>query len=130
MASSRLYFNEQLKNKRYETIRPDAPPNYLANRETSSLKVENQESVSDASSMVVTNEANKVENEGEKPPPLAGVNVMNVILVAAECAPWSKTGNLTSFLWWRISYPLNFDILFFLNEILLGSPMTNPDRHH
>lgn len=28
----------------------------------------------------------------EKPPPLAGTNVMNIILVAAECAPWSKTG--------------------------------------
>lgn len=30
-------------------------------------------------------------HEDEKPP-LAGPNVMNVILVAAECAPWSKTG--------------------------------------
>eukprot|EP00249_Psilotum_nudum_P024018 c29061_g1_i2 orf=359-2782(-) len=30
----------------------------------------------------------------EKPAPLAGVNVMNVIVVAAECAPWSKTGGL------------------------------------
>eukprot|EP00249_Psilotum_nudum_P024017 c29061_g1_i1 orf=359-2758(-) len=30
----------------------------------------------------------------EKPPPLAGANVMNVIVVAAECAPWSKTGGL------------------------------------
>ncbi|GLJ50083.1 hypothetical protein SUGI_1065240 [Cryptomeria japonica] len=29
-----------------------------------------------------------------KPPPLAGTNVMNIILVAAECAPWSKTGGL------------------------------------
>ncbi|KAJ0244655.1 Starch synthase 2 [Hirschfeldia incana] len=29
-----------------------------------------------------------------KPPPLAGANVMNVILVAAECAPFSKTGGL------------------------------------
>ncbi|XP_051140497.1 granule-bound starch synthase 2, chloroplastic/amyloplastic isoform X2 [Andrographis paniculata] len=29
-----------------------------------------------------------------KPPPLAGVNVMNIILVAAECAPWYKTGGL------------------------------------
>ncbi|CAH9088840.1 unnamed protein product [Cuscuta epithymum] len=29
-----------------------------------------------------------------KPPPLAGANVMNVILVSAECAPWSKTGGL------------------------------------
>lgn len=27
-------------------------------------------------------------------PPLAGPNVMNVIFVAAECAPWSKTGGL------------------------------------
>lgn len=33
--------------------------------------------------------------EGTKDsPPLAGANVMNVILVAAECAPWSKTGGL------------------------------------
>ncbi|KAF2313621.1 hypothetical protein GH714_012439 [Hevea brasiliensis] len=32
--------------------------------------------------------------EDTKPPPLAGANVMNVILVAAECAPWSKTGGL------------------------------------
>ncbi|KAI3520849.1 hypothetical protein L1887_10301 [Cichorium endivia] len=29
-----------------------------------------------------------------KSPPLAGPNVMNIILVAAECAPWSKTGGL------------------------------------
>ena len=32
----------------------------------------------------------------EEPKPagaLAGPNVMNVVLVGAECAPWSKTGN-------------------------------------
>ncbi|KAG9451318.1 hypothetical protein H6P81_011283 [Aristolochia fimbriata] len=34
------------------------------------------------------------EKEEAKPPPLAGANVMNVILVAFECAPWSKTGGL------------------------------------
>nr|QKY15191.1 soluble starch synthase Ii (SSSII) [Polytomella parva] len=28
------------------------------------------------------------------PPPLAGSNVMNVVMVGAECAPWSKTGGL------------------------------------
>lgn len=28
----------------------------------------------------------------DKPPPLAGPNVMNIVVVAAECAPWSKTG--------------------------------------
>ncbi|XP_016454076.2 granule-bound starch synthase 2, chloroplastic/amyloplastic [Nicotiana tabacum] len=39
-------------------------------------------------------EAEDPENVDEKPPPLAGTNVMNVILVAAECAPWSKTGGL------------------------------------
>ncbi|KDO72589.1 hypothetical protein CISIN_1g006770mg [Citrus sinensis] len=34
------------------------------------------------------------KTEEAKPPPLAGANVMNVILVAAECGPWSKTGGL------------------------------------
>nr|AAP41030.1 soluble starch synthase II [Colocasia esculenta] len=34
------------------------------------------------------------KEEDVKSPPLAGLNVMNVILVAAECAPWSKTGGL------------------------------------
>ncbi|XP_074268643.1 granule-bound starch synthase 2, chloroplastic/amyloplastic isoform X2 [Silene latifolia] len=36
----------------------------------------------------------KPMGEDSKPPPLAGSNVMNVILVAAECAPWAKTGGL------------------------------------
>ncbi|XP_019432439.1 PREDICTED: granule-bound starch synthase 2, chloroplastic/amyloplastic-like [Lupinus angustifolius] len=95
MTSSRLYFNEQLKNKRYETIKPDALPNYLSySTKTSSLKFENREGVSDSSAKVVTNEASEVVGEDENPPPMAGVNVMNVILVAAECAPWSKTGGL------------------------------------
>nr|GEU93839.1 granule-bound starch synthase 2, chloroplastic/amyloplastic [Tanacetum cinerariifolium] len=30
-------------------------------------------------------------------PPLGGPNVMNVVLVAAECTPWSKTGSLGDF---------------------------------
>lgn len=34
------------------------------------------------------------EEMESKSPPLAGDNVMNVIMVAAECAPWSKTGIL------------------------------------
>ncbi len=32
------------------------------------------------------------EPRPEAAPPLAGDNVMNVVLVGAECAPWSKTG--------------------------------------
>ena len=31
--------------------------------------------------------------EPEPSGPLAGPNVMNVVLVGAECAPWSKTGS-------------------------------------
>ncbi|KAF3789343.1 Starch synthase 2 [Nymphaea thermarum] len=34
------------------------------------------------------------DEEDVKLPPLAGANVMNVILISAECAPWSKTGGL------------------------------------
>ena len=30
--------------------------------------------------------------EPVKPEPLAGPNVMKVVMVGAECAPWSKTG--------------------------------------
>jgi starch synthase len=34
--------------------------------------------------------------ENDDPGPLAGENVMNVIVVAAECSPWCKTGkNIT-----------------------------------
>ncbi|KAJ7516867.1 hypothetical protein O6H91_21G002300 [Diphasiastrum complanatum] len=37
----------------------------------------------------------EVDSEhSNKAPPLAGPNVMNIIVVAAECAPWSKTGGL------------------------------------
>ncbi|XP_020104470.1 starch synthase 2, chloroplastic/amyloplastic isoform X1 [Ananas comosus] len=35
-----------------------------------------------------------IEEKHHISPPLAWENVMNVILVAAECAPWSKTGGL------------------------------------
>lgn len=35
-----------------------------------------------------------VSSMDEPIPPLAGSNVMNVVIVAAECAPWSKTGGL------------------------------------
>ncbi|URE36117.1 starch synthase [Musa troglodytarum] len=35
-----------------------------------------------------------IELENVDAPPLAGANAMNVIVVAAECAPWSKTGGL------------------------------------
>jgi starch synthase len=34
-------------------------------------------------------------NQGDDSGPLAGENVMNVIMVAAECSPWCKTGTDT-----------------------------------
>lgn len=86
MASSRIYSNEKLKDKALETNRPGSLSAFFANgTEHLSLEVENQ----------VGSESTPIEGEGETeiPQPLAGTNVMNVILVAAECAPWSKTGN-------------------------------------
>lgn len=35
---------------------------------------------------------NSLQVTAMAPPPLAGVNVMKVVMVGAECAPWSKTG--------------------------------------
>lgn len=48
----------------------------------------------EGSSAEANEETEDPVNVDEKPPPLAGTNVMNIILVAAECAPWSKTGGL------------------------------------
>ncbi|KAL0350883.1 UNVERIFIED_CONTAM: Granule-bound starch synthase 2, chloroplastic/amyloplastic [Sesamum radiatum] len=55
---------------------------------------EKHEDVKESSSEDANAELDDPTNESVKPPPLAGVNVMNIILVAAECAPWSKTGGL------------------------------------
>ncbi|XP_058778811.1 granule-bound starch synthase 2, chloroplastic/amyloplastic [Vicia villosa] len=96
MASSMLHFNEQIKNESYggkKTIRPDTK-DISSSIKTSSIKFENFEGANDSSSKEVANEVENFESGSEKPSPLAGTNVMNIILVAAECAPWSKTGGL------------------------------------
>ncbi|KAK9116715.1 hypothetical protein Sjap_015662 [Stephania japonica] len=55
----------------------------------------NYEEPTKASSVNVDGELDGAPKEEDvKPPPLAGVNVMNIILIAAECAPWCKTGGL------------------------------------
>uniref|UniRef100_A0A1J3FMF6 starch synthase n=1 Tax=Noccaea caerulescens TaxID=107243 RepID=A0A1J3FMF6_NOCCA len=74
----------------------DPLPSYLTKTpETSSVKtekyIETREVKTPEEASSETNEPGRNE---EKPPPLAGANVMNVILVAAECAPFSKTGGL------------------------------------
>ncbi|KAG4958744.1 hypothetical protein GLYMA_13G062700v4 [Glycine max] len=94
-ASPRLYFDEQLNSKRYETITPDTLTSEIPrSTETSNRKIEILEALSESSTKEVANEGDNVESKGENPPPLAGANVMNVILVAAECAPFVKTGGL------------------------------------
>lgn len=93
-ASPRLYVDEQLNSKRYEIIKPDTLPSDIpCSTETFSRKIEILEALSESSTKEVANEGDNVESKGENPPPLAGANVMNVILVAAECAPFVKTGN-------------------------------------
>ncbi|CAI0453947.1 unnamed protein product [Linum tenue] len=42
-------------------------------------------------------EADPNVEDSEPPDPLAGENAMNVVLVSAECAPWSNTGELGDF---------------------------------
>lgn len=91
--SSGLESPKQLKETRLETIWSDALPLFLSKSvETASPKEEKLEDFVGLSSQEVNNEATVSMEEDIKPPPLAGTNVMNIILVAAECAPWSKTG--------------------------------------
>ena len=94
------------------SFKPDTLPAFLANGpETSSLEVENQEGVSESSLKEAIDESSDIEGEGEIPPPLAGANVMNVIVVAAECAPWSKTGDYNLIISMKDSpYWMHFDV--------------------
>ncbi|MCO5557127.1 hypothetical protein L7F22_010683 [Adiantum nelumboides] len=65
----------------------------LEERKASQLKGEEKQAVnvrpSDEPAI-----AGSASSMPEPSPPLAGPNVMNVVVVAAECAPWSKTGGL------------------------------------
>ncbi|GAV58083.1 Glycos_transf_1 domain-containing protein/Glyco_transf_5 domain-containing protein [Cephalotus follicularis] len=86
--------SQQLKKADSEAVWSDALPSFLSrNSETTSVK-DKQDKDSKNSSLLVESGASDPVIEDVQPPPLAGANVMNVILVAAECAPWSKTGGL------------------------------------
>ncbi|KAI3936159.1 hypothetical protein MKX01_021439 [Papaver californicum] len=91
--------NAQEMSKAYgslETFRSDRVPFFHSKAsESYNVKEEMVEEVQKVSFGDSNSEANGTpveENIGS--PPLAGVNVMNIILVAAECTPWSKTGGL------------------------------------
>lgn len=83
-------------NSRAGAFWSDPLPSYLTKApETSSIKTEEyMEKREEKTPEEASSEINEPGKDEEKPPPLAGANVMNVILVAAECAPFSKTGNL------------------------------------
>ncbi|GMH15665.1 hypothetical protein Nepgr_017506 [Nepenthes gracilis] len=66
----------------------------LTTSESSSLQDEKDQELEESIRKEETDNTKEPANDDVKPPPLAGANVMNVILVAAECAPWSKTGGL------------------------------------
>ncbi|XP_052195689.1 granule-bound starch synthase 2, chloroplastic/amyloplastic isoform X2 [Diospyros lotus] len=85
--------HRQFKDRTSETVWSDELPSFLSST-TSTLKDEEDEDLQESSLKDVNDETDMPMSEDEKPPPLAGANVMNVILVAAECAPWSKTGGL------------------------------------
>lgn len=78
--------NRKLKGTTIKTaILPDQP---------SSKEDEHQEDSKESNLEDGNVETADPTDEEVKPPPLAGANVMNVILVATECAPWVKTGGL------------------------------------
>ncbi|KAG6484524.1 hypothetical protein ZIOFF_053043 [Zingiber officinale] len=67
--------------------------NFSEETESYVKKDENLGIYADAYMQTSNNQQEVPPEEGNlNSPPLAGPNVMNVILVAAECAPWSKTG--------------------------------------
>lgn len=93
--SSKVDSHKQLKDITSESVWSDELPSFLSSSSaTSSLKDEKLGDLKESSLQDVNGEANMPTSEDVKPPPLAGANVMNVIIVSAECAPWSKTGTL------------------------------------
>ncbi|KAE8659506.1 Granule-bound starch synthase 2 [Hibiscus syriacus] len=93
-ASSTIGSIEQSKTADSKAFKSDVLPLYLS---SSSDKAQVTDEENKNLTEAVLKEAAEVDDsvvEDENPPPLAGANVMNVILVAAECAPWSKTGGL------------------------------------
>ncbi|KAJ8567069.1 hypothetical protein K7X08_019277 [Anisodus acutangulus] len=69
-------------------------PSSLKQSSAQSHVEQKSENLEGSSAKKADTETEDPVNVDEKPPPLAGTNVMNIILVAAECAPWSKTGGL------------------------------------
>ncbi|KAG6656350.1 hypothetical protein I3843_04G016400 [Carya illinoinensis] len=92
-ASSEEDNSKQSEDTNSKAVWSEGLPSFLSSSsESSSILDENRQNKTILTE--VDGEANDPVIEDVKPPPLAGANVMNVVLVAAECAPWSKTGGL------------------------------------
>ncbi|KAL3526529.1 hypothetical protein ACH5RR_011185 [Cinchona calisaya] len=85
---------KQLTDTSTETIPSDVPSFLSISRETLHMEDGKSEDFEKSSQEKVIVDKEDSATEEAKLPPLAGANVMNIILVAAECSPWSKTGGL------------------------------------
>lgn len=94
-ASSDPDSTKQLEEANTKEVWSDSLPSFLSSSSESSSEGDGNQEISSKTRLTeVDGETSDPVIEDIKPPPLAGANVMNVILVAAECAPWSKTGIL------------------------------------
>lgn len=92
-ASSEEDTSKQSEDTNSEAVWLEGLPSFLSSSSESSTEVdENRRLLNKTFLTEMDGEANDPVIEDVIPPPLAGANVMNVVLVAAECAPWSKTG--------------------------------------
>ncbi|KAK8717116.1 hypothetical protein V6N13_044397 [Hibiscus sabdariffa] len=91
---SNLDSTQQLKTADTKAFKSDPLPSFPSSSSYPArvAAVENENSTKTDSGVV--DEVHDPAVQVEETPPLAGANVMNIILVAAECAPWSKTGGL------------------------------------
>ncbi|KAI8541656.1 hypothetical protein RHMOL_Rhmol08G0079300 [Rhododendron molle] len=94
-AFSKVDSHAQLKGVTSESVWSDELPPFLSSSSaTSSLKEEKLGDLKESSLREVNGEANVPTSEDVKPPPLAGANVMNVIVVSAECGLGDVAGAL------------------------------------
>ncbi|KAM0969366.1 hypothetical protein ACFX13_017903 [Malus domestica] len=88
---SELESSKHVSKDSSKTEWSDGLPSFPTNPESSMLKDESLVDLKELSVEEVNDGATGFMSKDVKPPPLAGHNVMNIILVAAEFAPWSKT---------------------------------------
>ncbi|KAH1128994.1 hypothetical protein J1N35_000372 [Gossypium stocksii] len=91
-ASSDLGSTKLLKTTDSKAVKSDVLPSFPSSPSDAVLLTSIESENSTKASLEMVGEVHDPAVESTKPPPLAGANVMNIILVAAECAPWSKTG--------------------------------------